>query len=71
MPEIIIHALDNLSIDQKRAICSEVTDVVVKHSGAPKDGVIVMIVPHALDSKSKGGVLFSDRQIASAPPRSG
>lgn len=61
MPEIIVHALEGLNLDQKRGLCKDITEAVVKHTGAPVDGVMVMVVGHARDSKSKGGVLFHDR----------
>lgn len=60
MPEIIVYAVAGRTPEQKKALCQDITAAVHKHFGAPAEAVTVQIVEAARDSKSKGGVMFSD-----------
>jgi 4-oxalocrotonate tautomerase len=62
MPEVVVYALGGRTQDQKRALCKDITDAVVKNFGAPADAVVVTLVETAKTDKSKGGVLFSEMQ---------
>jgi 4-oxalocrotonate tautomerase len=62
MPEVVVYAIGGRSQDQKRALCKDITDAVVKNFGAPADAVVVTLVETAKTDKSKGGVLFSEMQ---------
>lgn len=62
MPEVVVYALGGRSQDQKRALCKDITDAVVKNFGTPADAVVVTLVESAKTDKSKGGVLFSEMQ---------
>ena len=62
MPEIYVHAVKGRSIEQKRALVKDITDAVVKNFSAPADAVVVSIIETEPTSKSKGGVLFSERR---------
>lgn len=61
MPEIYVYAVEGRTPEQKKALCVDITEAVSKHFGAPKDAVTIQIVECAKDSKSKGGVMFSER----------
>jgi len=61
MPEVYVYAVAGRTPEQKKALCVDITEAVSKHFGAPKDAVTIQIVESAKDSKSKGGVMFSER----------
>jgi len=60
MPEITIELNEGRSIEQKRALCKGITDVVVEVCKVPVDRVIITIHETQLVNKSVGGVLFAD-----------
>jgi 4-oxalocrotonate tautomerase len=60
MPEVYVHLVDGRTQEQKRALCKDITDAVVKHCTVPADAVIVSIMETPKGDKSKGGVMFSD-----------
>jgi 4-oxalocrotonate tautomerase len=60
MPEVVVYALGGRSVDQKRALCKDITDAVVKNYNVTADAVVITIVESVKDDKAKGGVLFSD-----------
>jgi 4-oxalocrotonate tautomerase len=60
MPEVVIYALGGRSLDQKRALCKDVTDAVVKNFKVEPSAVVVTLVETAKTDKSKGGVLFAE-----------
>jgi 4-oxalocrotonate tautomerase len=61
MPEVIVHAVAGRSAAQKKALCADITDAVVKHFNAPIEAVTVTIIEAPKDTKMKGGVMFSER----------
>jgi 4-oxalocrotonate tautomerase len=61
MPEIIIHLAEGRSHEQKRQLMKDITEAVVKNTGAPADQVTVSIIETPKTLKMKGGVLFSER----------
>jgi 4-oxalocrotonate tautomerase len=65
MPEVYIYLAEGRSVDQKRKVAREVTDVLLKNLGVPPEVVVVQFVESARDSKARGGVLFSE----AAPPK--
>jgi 4-oxalocrotonate tautomerase len=62
MPEITIELNEGRSIDQKRALCKGITDVVVETCKVPADRVVITIHESSFVNKSVGGVLFADHQ---------
>jgi 4-oxalocrotonate tautomerase len=60
MPEVVIYALGGRSIDQKRALCKDVTDALVKNFKVEPAACVVTLVETAKTDKAKGGVLFSE-----------
>jgi 4-oxalocrotonate tautomerase len=61
MPEVYVYALEGRTIDQKRSLVKDITDAVVRNFKVAPEAVMVQIMESPKDSKSKGGVLFSDR----------
>jgi 4-oxalocrotonate tautomerase len=60
MPEVVVYALGGRSIDQKRALCKDITDAVVKNFNVEPGAVVVTLVETAKTDKAKGGVLFAE-----------
>ena len=60
MPEVIVHALSGRSPEQKRRLMKAITEAVAEHFEVPVAGIIVQIVEADHDSKSKGGVPYSE-----------
>jgi 4-oxalocrotonate tautomerase len=65
MPEITIELNEGRSIEQKRALCKGITDVVVATCHVPADRVVITIHESLFENKSVGGVLFADHVPAS------
>ncbi|HZZ88709.1 MAG TPA: tautomerase family protein [Caulobacteraceae bacterium] len=61
MPEVIVHAVEGRTPEQKKALCADITQAVVKNFNVTADLVTVSIVEARRDSKMKGGVMFSER----------
>jgi 4-oxalocrotonate tautomerase len=60
MPEIIIHSVGSRTPEQKRALCKDITDAVVKNYKVPADAVVITLLDAPKTDKSKGGVMFAD-----------
>lgn len=60
MPEVIVYALEGRTPTQKAALMKAITDAVAQHFGVAGDGVVVQIVEAKPDSKSKGGIPYSE-----------
>ena len=56
MPEILVHVVEGRSPEAKKALMKDITDAVVKHFAVPPERV----VESPRDSKSRGGVPFSE-----------
>jgi len=61
MPEVIIELAEGRSVEQKRRLVKEITEVVVRVCDVDPQAVIVIIHTNPKTDKAKGGVLFSDR----------
>jgi 4-oxalocrotonate tautomerase len=62
MPEVIVHMATGRTPEQKKGLMKDISDAVVKHTGAPLDAVTVSIIEAPLTDKMKGGVTFQERQ---------
>ena len=60
MPEILVHIVEGRSPEAKKAVMEDITAAVVKHFNVPAERVVVQIVESRKDSKSRGGVPFSE-----------
>jgi 4-oxalocrotonate tautomerase len=61
VPFIVVKMLEGRSVEQKRRLVREITDVVVKFTGAPEDQVDVVIEDYSRENWAKGGTLFCDK----------
>ncbi len=61
VPLIVVKMLEGRSVEQKRRLVREITDVVVKFTGAPEDQVDVIIEDYPKENWAKAGTLFSDK----------
>ena len=61
MPLIVVKMLEGRSVEHKRRLVREITDVVVKLTGAPEDQVDVIIEDYARENWAKAGTLFCDK----------
>ncbi len=60
MPEILVHIEAGRTAAAKKALMKDITDAVVKNFDVPPERVVVQIVESPKDSKSRGGVPFSE-----------
>jgi len=60
VPEILVHIVEGRSAEAKRALMRDITDAVVRNFAVPPERVVVQIVESPRDSKSRGGVPFSE-----------
>jgi 4-oxalocrotonate tautomerase len=65
MPEVVVYAVAGRSPEQKKALMTGITKVVVDSLGVAAEQVVVQIVESPSDSKSRGGIPFSERQRTS------
>jgi 4-oxalocrotonate tautomerase len=61
MPLVIVKMLEGRSVEQKRRLVRELTDLIVKYTGTTEDQVDVLIEDYARENWAKAGVLFRDR----------
>jgi 4-oxalocrotonate tautomerase len=61
MPEVIVYAVAGRSAEQKKALMTGITKAVVDSFGVEAERVVVQIVESSPESKSRGGVPFSER----------
>jgi 4-oxalocrotonate tautomerase len=60
MPEIIVYLAEGRPKEAKTQLMKDITDAVVKNFGVPPERVVVQLVESSKDSKSRGGVPFSE-----------
>jgi 4-oxalocrotonate tautomerase len=61
MPLIIVKMLEGRSVEQKRRLVREITNVVVKFTGASEEQVDVIIEDYARENWAKAGKLLYDK----------
>jgi 4-oxalocrotonate tautomerase len=61
VPLIVVKMLEGRSIEQKRLLAREITDVVTKVTGATEAQVDVVIEDYPRENWAKGGTLFCDK----------
>jgi 4-oxalocrotonate tautomerase len=62
MPEVIVHMAAGRSPEQKKALMMDISQAVMKNTGAPLDAVTVSIIEAPLTDKMKAGVTFEERR---------
>lgn len=61
MPNIFIETFEGRSIDEKRKVVEEITNVVTKVWNVDKEVVNIRILENKHENVARGGKLFSDR----------
>jgi len=61
VPLVIVKMLEGRSAEQKRRLVREITEVVVKYTGAPEEQVDVLVEDYPRENWAKAGVLFRDK----------
>lgn len=61
MPQVVVFALSGRTSAQKKGLMKAITEAVSEHFKVDPQGVIVQIVEADRDSKSEGGVPYSER----------
>lgn len=63
MPEVIVFAVEGRTPSQKKALMQAITEAVAAHFEVDAQGVVVQIVEAKKDSKSKGGIPYSESRV--------
>jgi 4-oxalocrotonate tautomerase len=61
MPFVMVKMIEGRSVEQKRRLAKELTNVVVKYTGVTEDQVHVVIEDYAKENWAAGGVLLADK----------
>ena len=61
MPLVTVKVLEGKTIEQKRALVKDITEVVVKDFEVPASAVTIDIVDLSKENLAIGGTLFADR----------
>ncbi len=61
MPVVHVNLIKGRTKEQKALMADEISETIHKHSGAPKEVVIVTFNDVEPDSWAQGGTLFSDK----------
>ncbi len=61
MPLVVVKMLEGRSVEQKRRLAREITDLIVKCTGTTEDQVDVIIEDYPRENWAKAGVLFRDK----------
>lgn len=62
MPIIRVEMHEGRTVEQKRALALALTEAIVEHAGASRDGVRVVFTDHAKSDWAIAGELVSDRE---------
>jgi 4-oxalocrotonate tautomerase len=68
MPEVFVYMFEGRTLDQKRALVSQVTDAVMQSLSVPSDTVTVQLVEGPMHNRSRGGQLISDKRQQGGQP---
>ena len=68
MAVVQVHMWAGRTPEQKRRLCKAITDAMVEHCGAHRDGVHVIIYDIPKDSWARGGVLAVVREDIAHEP---
>ena len=61
MPLVIVKMIEGRTVEQKRQLAREITDVVVRVANTSEDQVDVIIEDYPKHDWAKAGALFSDK----------
>ncbi len=61
MPLVVVKMLEGRTVEQKRRLAREITDVVARVANAGEDQVDVIIEDYPRENWAKAGTLFCDK----------
>lgn len=61
MPNIFIETFEGRSIDEKKKVIEEITNVVSQAWNVDKETVNIRILENKRENVARGGILFSER----------
>ncbi len=61
MPVITIKMFEGRTLEQKRAICKRITEVIVEEANTTPEQVSIHIEDMRKDELASGGILFCDK----------
>jgi 4-oxalocrotonate tautomerase len=64
MPEVTVHMAAGRTLEQKKALMTDISNAVQKHTGVDLENVVVQIIEAPLTDKMKGGKTFVERRAA-------
>ncbi len=64
MPEIMVHLAEGRTAEQKKNLLRKITEATVECLGVPLDRVVVQIIEAKGSDKSRGGVLYSEKNAS-------
>ena len=60
MPEIVVYSAGSRRAGQKKGLCKDITDAIVKNDNVPVEAAVIALVETPRTDKAKGGIMFSD-----------
>ena len=60
MPLVTIKVLEGRTLEQKRGLVKDVTEVIAKNVGCPTEAVMIDLVDLKAENVSQGGKLLAD-----------
>ena len=67
MPHVVVQLLEGRTAEQKRAAAKAITDAMVEHCSAPREGTTVVFLDVPRDSWARAGVVVADREAQARP----
>ena len=64
MPVVTVQLWEGRTVEQKRALVAAITDAMVEHGGAKRDGLHVILQEIPRENWGRAGVLGIDRKDA-------
>jgi len=61
MPLVVVKMIEGRTVEQKRLLAREITDVVMRVTNVTEDHVDVIIEDYPRENWAKAGTLFADR----------
>jgi len=60
MPHVTVSTIEGITIETKRKLAEEITQVVVKNINCPPEAITVVIEERKLENVAHGGKLMAD-----------
>ena len=60
MPRVVVSVLEGMTLEKKRELAKDVTELIVKKLNVPPEAVSVVIEERSRENVAHGGKLFAD-----------